>query len=107
MVWLTCLWVRSVAVYRIWVAFQRLGSSGSARVASVLAALMSALTIGSVVQPVFALSVELDDVAPDRIERQRMFARGVLPTSLDPDTFEIVWPHKTSKGSDSDPLFKE
>lgn len=89
MVCLTCLWVRSVAVYRIRVAFQRLGSSSSARVASVLAALMSALAIGSAVQPVFALSVELDDVAPDRIERQRMFGRGVLPgEARDPDTFE-------------------
>ena len=29
--------------------------------------------------PAFALNVELDDVAPDRIERQRAFARGILP----------------------------
>jgi murein L,D-transpeptidase YafK len=38
------------------------------------------------VAPAYALSVELDDVAPDRIERQRAFARGVLPGATAPDS---------------------
>ena len=41
--------------------------------------LMSVLAIWSLLSPAFALIVELDDVAPDRIERQRAFARGILP----------------------------
>jgi murein L,D-transpeptidase YafK len=76
-------------VYRIVFAFKRLGLSGSARVARVAATLMSALAVGFVLSPAFALNVELDDVAPDRIERQRAFARGILPGhAYDPDTFE-------------------
>lgn len=39
--------------------------------------------------PAAALVVELDDVAPDRIERQRAFARGVLPPSGAPDLEDL------------------
>ncbi|MBN9268232.1 MAG: hypothetical protein J0I75_27375, partial [Hyphomicrobium sp.] len=44
-----------------------------------------------------ALVVELDDVAPDRIERQRAFARGVLPPSGAPD-LEDLSEQLTAKG---------
>ncbi len=36
-------------------------------------------------QPARALDVELDDVAPDRVERQRAYARGQLPLPSTPD----------------------
>jgi murein L,D-transpeptidase YafK len=50
-------------------------------------ALSLALTLGllALIHPAAALVVELDDVAPDRIERQRAFNRGTLPASS-PDT---------------------
>jgi murein L,D-transpeptidase YafK len=44
-----------------------------------------ALALALLVSPAFALIVELDDVAPDRIERQRAFARGTLPGPEAPD----------------------
>lgn len=49
-------------------------------------ALLLALTLGvlTLVRPAAALVIELDDVAPDRIERQRDFNRGTLST-LSPD----------------------
>ena len=43
--------------------------------------LLAALSFGSSFSPASALVVELDDVAPDRIERQRAFTRGTLPES--------------------------
>lgn len=51
--------------------------------ARVLVALV--LTLTSFVAPVAALVVELDDVAPDRIERQRAFVRGSLPPASAPE----------------------
>ena len=43
------------------------------------------LTLMAFVAPVAALVVELDDVAPDRIERQRAFVRGSLPPASAPE----------------------
>ena len=42
-------------------------------------ALLLTLIAGPFATPTSALVIELDDVAPDRIERQRAFARGTLP----------------------------
>ena len=39
--------------------------------------------------PASALVIELDDVAPDRIERQRAFARGTLPSASVPDLDDL------------------
>jgi murein L,D-transpeptidase YafK len=72
-------------VYRSGFAFRGLGSSVSARVAGAVATLIWALAVGSLLSPASALTVELDDVAPDRIERQRAFARGLLPGPAAPD----------------------
>jgi murein L,D-transpeptidase YafK len=44
-----------------------------------------ALIIGPFAAPAAALVIELDDVAPDRIERQRAFARGTPQPSIAPD----------------------
>lgn len=43
------------------------------------------LTLMTFVAPTSALVVELDDVAPDRIERQRAFVRGTLPPASAPE----------------------
>lgn len=47
------------------------------------------LTLMSYVAPATALVVELDDVAPDRIERQRAFARGILPPASAPELSDV------------------
>jgi murein L,D-transpeptidase YafK len=73
-------------VYRSKTTFEALRLSRSVRVAGAAAALFSALTFGSIFSPALALSVELDDVASDRIERQRAFARGILPGPAAPDS---------------------
>jgi murein L,D-transpeptidase YafK len=44
---------------------------------------ISALAL-SVATTAFALDIELNDVAPDRVERQRHFARGELPLTATP-----------------------
>ena len=79
-----------VSVYRSGSEFKGVGLSNRARVAGAAMILFSALAIGSLYRAAFALTVELDDVAPDRIERQRAFARGILPGPVAPDseTFE-------------------
>ena len=73
-------------MYRSKTTFEGLRLSSSVRVAGAAAALFSVLTLGSIFSPALALSVELDDVAPDRIERQRAFARGILPGPAAPDS---------------------
>jgi murein L,D-transpeptidase YafK len=40
--------------------------------------------------PATALVIELDDVAPDRIERQRAFARGTLPVASAPALSDLA-----------------
>ncbi|MFN3744764.1 MAG: hypothetical protein ACK4TL_08675 [Hyphomicrobiaceae bacterium] len=47
------------------------------------------LILGWCAAPASALVVELDDVAPDRIERQRAFARGTLPPSSAPELSDL------------------
>ncbi len=49
------------------------------------ALLICILAFGGAVAPASALVVELDDVAPDRIERQRAYTRGTLPSSNGPE----------------------
>ena len=39
--------------------------------------------------PSFAIDVELDDVAPDRVERQRSYTRGQLPLAGTPDLAKL------------------
>jgi murein L,D-transpeptidase YafK len=74
-------------VYRNRTVFEGVGLSSSGRVAGAAAILISALFFwGAAASPAFALSIELDDVAPDRIERQRAFARGNLPGATAPDS---------------------
>ncbi|MGE3711643.1 MAG: hypothetical protein AB7G35_18480, partial [Hyphomicrobiaceae bacterium] len=48
-----------------------------------LLALASLIVCGMIVGQAKAVTIELDDVAPDRVERQRAFAEGALPL---PDT---------------------
>ena len=73
-------------MYRSRITFKVPGLSSSAWVAGAAAILISALFLGSLFSPALALSIELDDVAPDRVDRQRAFARGVLPGSAAPDS---------------------
>jgi murein L,D-transpeptidase YafK len=47
------------------------------------------LTLMTHVAPAAALVIELDDVAPDRIERQRAFARGTLTPASAPDLSDV------------------
>lgn len=47
------------------------------------------LFLATFVVPASALVIELDDVAPDRIERQRAFARGTLAATDVPDLDEL------------------
>ena len=47
------------------------------------------LTLMTCVVPAAALVVELDDVAPDRIERQRAFVRGTLPPASAPELGDL------------------
>jgi murein L,D-transpeptidase YafK len=47
------------------------------------------LTLTAFVVPAAALVVELDDVAPDRIERQRAFVRGTLPPASAPEPGDV------------------
>lgn len=47
-----------------------------------LVVLILSLVAALLATPVSALVIELDDVAPDRIERQRAFTRGTLPTAV-------------------------
>lgn len=47
------------------------------------------LTLMTLAVPAAALVVELDDVAPDRIERQRAFARGTLPSTSAPELGDL------------------
>lgn len=72
-------------MYRSGIVFKGRGLRVCARAAGAAAMLISALAIALLVSPAFALIVELDDVAPDRIERQRAFARGTLPGPEAPD----------------------
>lgn len=55
----------------------------AARFLSVLMALMAFAL------PASALVIELEDVAPDRIERQRAFSRGILPAADAPDLDDL------------------
>jgi murein L,D-transpeptidase YafK len=48
------------------------------------------LLASAIVAPLSALVIELDDVAPDRIERQRAFTRGTLPPSNAPDLSDLA-----------------
>ncbi len=77
-------------MYRSSIAFSGFGLCSSAGVAGAVAILISVLSLGFLFSPAFALSIELDDVAPDRIEHQRAFARGLLPGPAipDPDTLK-------------------
>lgn len=79
-----------VRVYRGSTAFDGVGSWCRAWIAVVAAILVSVIFLGPHLSPALALSIELDDVAPDRIDRQRAFARGHLPgpTAPDPDTLD-------------------
>ena len=52
--------------------------------AAVLAALWSSVTVG-IVTPALAVTIELKDVASDRVERQRAAAEGNLPLAGTPD----------------------
>jgi murein L,D-transpeptidase YafK len=72
-------------VYRSGFAFNGVGLCSSAGVAGAVAILILVLSLGFLLSPAFALTIELDDIAPDRIERQRAFARGDLPGSAAPD----------------------
>jgi murein L,D-transpeptidase YafK len=74
-----------VSVYRSGIVFKGRILRVRARAVGAAAMLISALAIALLVSPAFALIVELDDVAPDRIERQRAFARGILPGPEAPD----------------------
>lgn len=47
------------------------------------------LALATLVVPASALVVELDDVAPDRIERQRAFSRGTLPPASVPELDDL------------------
>ncbi len=74
-------------MYRSGNAPKGIGGSGfSCRLVAALTTLL-VLVASAVITPASALVVELDDVAPDRIERQRAFVRGTLPqTSAGIDT---------------------
>jgi murein L,D-transpeptidase YafK len=68
-------------VYRSVFAFKGLGTAGAARWWVLISIWLLALVGGPIISPASALVVELDDVAPDRIERQRAFERGTLPAA--------------------------
>ena len=54
-------------------------------VARALAGAALLLGLSGAAQPLFALTIELRDVAPDRIERQRAFSEGSLPLAGTPN----------------------
>ena len=57
------------------------------RAAVVLAVLIALGTLGTwtFIAPAYAVTIEIDDVASDRVERQRAFAEGQLPLAGTPD----------------------
>jgi murein L,D-transpeptidase YafK len=58
--------------------------------AAFLASVLTSFLIGLLtVQRAAALDIELDDVAPDRVERQRAYARGAVPFPNTPDLADI------------------
>lgn len=79
-----------VRVYRSSTAFKGFGSYNHAWIVGVVALFISAFSLDAFSSSARALSIELDDVAPDRIDRQRAFARGDLPgpAAPDPDTLK-------------------
>ena len=72
-------------VYRSSTAFKGFGSYSHAWIVGAVALLISAFSLDAFSSSARALSIELDDVAPDRIDRQRAFARGDLPGPAAPD----------------------
>lgn len=44
---------------------------------------------GIALAPAHAITIEIDDVAPDRVERQRAFAEGALPLAGTPDLAQL------------------
>ena len=64
-------------MYRIGFASKLLGSRAWRMIRACSLALL-ALLVGPFAVPAAALVIELDDVAPDRVERQRAFVRGTL-----------------------------
>jgi murein L,D-transpeptidase YafK len=75
-------------VYRIEFASKLLGTRARRMIRACPLALLALLS-GPFVLPAAAFVIELDDVAPDRIERQRAFARGVPQPSSAPEASEL------------------
>jgi murein L,D-transpeptidase YafK len=71
-------------------ASSRWSSVASRRAAlAALASLAGLLSAGVAAPPAAAVTIEIDDVASDRVERQRAFAEGALPLPGTPDLGQL------------------